>query len=418
MADTTRYRNILSSEFLNPGKVCLKREYKVLKKLGISKMKIVTVLVSAILLISSLTGCVSATVHGWSGVAVSGNNLYVSSFSGVLVGVDASTRSRLFNDYALNNTVSGGFLGCGAGTVYVNVYATPIVSANLNSVFVNGYDGRVYSIDAIKGTKNWVYPVSGELTPIIGGSVLQNDKLYFGGSNGKVYCIDATTGETVWNTPFTTGDRVWATGVADDTTLYIGSYDKNLYALNLADGTEEWHFTAGGAIMNQPILKNGILYFGSFDRYFYAVNASDGTQVWKSTVQADKWYWANPVLSNNVIFASNMDGKVYSFNIADGTKAGDPVDLKNAIASTPVLAGNKLILATENGKSDSVIYSIDTTNYTSTQIADLKHLVEAPLTEAKTDDGQTIVYIHTQDNYLYALNADTQVVLWSQPVIS
>jgi eukaryotic-like serine/threonine-protein kinase len=390
----------------------------VLKKLDIWKIRVVTVLVSAILLISLLTGCVSATVHGWSGVAVSGNSLYVGSFTGSIVGMDATTRSRLFNDYALNNTVSGGFLGCGAGTIFVSIYATPIVSTELNSVFVNGSDGRVYSIDATKGTQNWVYPLSGELTPLIGGMVLKNDRLYFGGSNGKVYCIDAKTGDTIWNTPFATGDRVWGTGITDDRTLYIGSYDKKLYALNLADGTEEWHYTTGGSITNQPILKNGILYFGSFDRYFYAIDTETHNLVWKSSEQAKLWYWANPVMADKVIFAPNMDGKVYSFNISDGSKASDPVDLKNAIASTPVLAGNKLIVATENGKSDSKLFSIDITNYTSTQITDLKHLIQAPLIEMKTGDGQTIVYIHTQDNYIYALNADTQVILWSQPVVS
>jgi outer membrane protein assembly factor BamB len=78
-----------------------------------------------------------------------------------------------------------------------------------------------------------------------------------------------------------------------------------------------------------------------------------------------------------------------------------------------VIAGGKLIVATENGKSDSVVWSIDTTNYTAKLIIDLKKIVYAPLAA-----NQTTVYIHTQDNFLYAINAETEVVLWSQPVNS
>jgi outer membrane protein assembly factor BamB len=383
------------------------------KYLKSHNLKIVMTLVSSVMLISLSTGCASAPTRGWSGITVSGNNLYIGSFNGTVVGMDATTRSKLFNDLTLNKEISGGILGCGAGAVPVNIYATPIAAPDLDAVFVAGYDGRVYSVSMSKGVKNWVYPKEGVLTPIIGGLVLNNNRLYFGGTNGNVYAIDAKTGDWIWSEPFQTGNKVWATGIADSDTLYIGSYDKNLYALNLTDGTKKWQFETGGAIMSAPVLQYGVLYFGSFDRYFYAVNAENGSLIWKSTQQALNWYWANPVMYNNTIYAPNIDGKVYIFNAQDGQTVISPINLNHPVSSSPVIVGNKLIIANENGKSDSEVWAIDMGNYTAKMVIDLKKIVYAPLSV-----NQNVVYIHTQDNFIYALNADTEVILWSQPVNS
>ena len=375
--------------------------------------KMVMILVVIILLAFTLTGCTGTPNRGWSGVAVSGDNLFISSFKGTVVGLNASNRSRLFNDLTLNTQISGGFLGCGASAVPVYVYATPVVAPDLDAIFVAGYDGRVYSVSMSKGVKNWVYPVEGILTPIIGGIVLNNQRLYFGGTDGNIYAIDANTGQWIWTKPFQTGNKVWATGTSDNTTLYIGSYDKNIYALDLSNGTEKWRFETGGAIMSIPILDNGILYFGSFDRYFYAVEANTGSLIWKSSQQALNWYWANPVMQNGLIYAPNIDGKIYVFDAANGQTVVTPIDLKNAVSSSPVLVGDKLVVASENGKSASQIWIIDTLHHTAKMAIELKKLIYAPLSVTNN-----VVYIHTQDDYVYAYNADTEVILWSQPVNS
>ena len=390
--------------------------------------KILIALSSVILLISLLAGCAAPAVHGWSGVAVSGNNLYIGSTNGSLVGLNATTRSKLFNDLPLEATATtSGFLGCASATTIIYTYGTPVVSMDLNLVFVAGYNGRVYAISADRGVQHWVYPPSGVVTKFVGGLTLYKNVLYIGGVDGKVYALDAATGTPVWAEPFATGNEIYATPVADGDTLYVGSYDKNMYALNISDGTEKWHFATGGAINCAPVIQNGVVYFGSFDRNFYAVNAADGSLAWKSKDSAGKWYWANPVVSNNIIYAANFDGKVYIYDAATGNPVITPVDLGAAIASTPVIAGGKLFVATEDGKSDSKIWTIDTTTYTPKLIKDLKDmntsgytnkLVYAPLDLGQDASGNNILYIHTHDNTLIALNTDTEVILWSQPANS
>ena len=33
---------------------------------------------------------------------------------------------------------------------------------------------------------------------------------------------------------------------SDDATVFVGSYDNKLYAINTADGTKKWEFLTGG----------------------------------------------------------------------------------------------------------------------------------------------------------------------------
>src|SRR5581483_1733289 len=69
--------------------------------------------------------------------------------------------------------------------------------------------------------------------------------------------------------------------IAADGTIYFGSHDKNLYALN-PDGSKKWAFTTGGAILSSPALNaEGLIYFSSVDGKLYALNP-DGSEKWHS----------------------------------------------------------------------------------------------------------------------------------------
>ncbi len=63
-------------------------------------------------------------------------------------------------------------------------------------------------------------------------------------------------------------------------TIYVGSADKNLYAIN-PDGSEKWHVTLGDAIGAPPVLSaDETVYVGCNDGKLYAVN-SEGAVDWE-----------------------------------------------------------------------------------------------------------------------------------------
>jgi len=374
------------------------------------KSGIVLVLICLILISGILAGCMGGgpVYRGWSGVAVDGDNLYIASLNSKLIGLDANNRNRLFNDIddEFKITSSGSFLSCSNAATPMYLYGTPCVGNSM--IYVATYShGKVFAYDTEKAIQQWSYPEKGTLASIVGGVYYYDGQRYWGTNDGKVYALNSVTTDqptpaAAWSTPFATGSKIWATPTASGDTLFIGSFDKNMYAINISNGTEKWHFQTGGAIISTPVIKDGIVYFGSFDRYFYAVNAQTGQLLWKSREPAKKWFWANPVLIGNTIYAPNIDGKIYIFDISNGTTT--TIDLSSAaISSSPVLVGSQLIVAAEDGK----VWSIDTTKNATKLLIDYQKKVYAPLSVR-----QNIVYAITIDNNIHALNTDSGLDLW------
>ncbi|OEJ36542.1 PQQ-binding-like beta-propeller repeat protein [Streptomyces agglomeratus] len=61
-----------------------------------------------------------------------------------------------------------------------------------------------------------------------------------------------------------------------DGTVYIGSNDMKVYALDAATGTPRWTHTTGGAVCSSPAVVDGIVYIGSYDKKVYALDAATG----------------------------------------------------------------------------------------------------------------------------------------------
>ncbi len=70
---------------------------------------------------------------------------------------------------------------------------------------------------------------------------------------------------------FQTGSRVYSSpAIGSDGTIYVGSNDKKLYAIN-SDGTKRWEFLTGNLVYSSPAIgSDGTIYVGSDDNRLYA----------------------------------------------------------------------------------------------------------------------------------------------------
>ena len=74
--------------------------------------------------------------------------------------------------------------------------------------------------------------------------------------------------------------------VDSDGTIYIGSRDNNLYALN-PDGSVKWSFAAARGFNSFPAIStDGTIYVGAIDGKLYALNP-DGTLQWSFTTAGE-----------------------------------------------------------------------------------------------------------------------------------
>jgi outer membrane protein assembly factor BamB len=366
-------------------------------------------------------GCISGLASvGWSGGTVSNGVLYVGSREGRLVAINLSDDSLLFSEAMVPVSQPGlfgcapatGGGGCAGGSSGVPIYGTPVVSDNL--AYMAGYNGKIYAYNIDTLAVRWVYPREGNIESIVGGIATAQGRLFFGCSDGKVYALDAATGDKLWESA-ATGDKIWGTpafleqtvyiGSTGETvnqdTLFIGSFDKKVYALNPDDGTVKWEYATEGSVIATPLVFNSTVYIGSFDRNLYALNASDGTLKWKFS--GNNWFWAQPAVWNGVIYAGCLDGFVYALNADTGVEVAR-FDLGSPVASQPVVVADSVIFANTKG----VIYSINTSTNEIKTLTDLKKTVNGPLTAY----GE-IVYVHTQDQMLQRINAVTGASLIS-----
>ncbi len=201
-----------------------------------------------------------------------------------------------------------------------------------------------------------------------------------------------------WRLQLAAGEEIYmrsSPAIGPDGTIYVGSSDSSLYAVN-PDGTLKWRNRTGGRIRSSPaVAADGTVYVGSDDKYLYAVSPN-GALWWKCATGGD--VKSSPAISaDGTVYFGSDDDCLYAVN-PSGTlrwryKTGD------GVRSSPAVAADGTVYV---GSNDHYLYAL---NPDST----LKWRFE---TGSKFDyaspaigsDGT--VYFGSGDEYVYALNPD------------
>ena len=95
--------------------------------------------------------------------------------------------------------------------------------------------------------------------------------VYVGSWDHKLYAINGKTGVKLWE--FETGSFVSSSlAIGSDSTVYVGSSDNKLYAINGKTGVKLWEFDAGSTASSSPAIgSDGTVYVGSGDKKLYAI---------------------------------------------------------------------------------------------------------------------------------------------------
>ena len=81
-------------------------------------------------------------------------------------------------------------------------------------------------------------------------------------------------GTVLWE--FETGGHVLSSpAIGSDGTVYVGSFDKKLYAINGKTGDKLWEFKTAGELLSSLALgSHGTVYVGSTDKKLYAIKTA------------------------------------------------------------------------------------------------------------------------------------------------
>jgi len=173
---------------------------------------------------------------------------------------------------------------------------------------------------------------------ILSSPTILNGTVYVGSSDNKLYAIDAKTGQQKWQ--FQTQGNVASSPAVSANTVFVLSLDGKLYALDAASGSQKWafategehRFTAPGVgglkpstemmpdpwdlFISSPTVTDGIVYFGSGDNHVYAVDATTGVLKWK--YKTGNVVHASPAVANGLVYIGSFDTYFYALDAATG----------------------------------------------------------------------------------------------------
>lgn len=152
------------------------------------------------------------------------------------------------------------------------VHCSPAYCPKKKVVAVGGNDGFVYLFNAKNGNLKWKFK-AGEVKASLIFDVKRN-LLIFGSFDKNLYALDIDSGEIKGK--FATKDIIYSTPEIYKDNVYFGSMDKNLYSLNLDTGKLNWHLDFGGRIFARPKIIEGKIYIGSTNGIMREIDAQTG----------------------------------------------------------------------------------------------------------------------------------------------
>ncbi len=205
-------------------------------------------------------------------------------------------------------------------TFDINESTTPYTSVIDSSgvIYVSDIVKSLYAINP-NGSEKWHADFdSGPGTPALSPN---EETVYIDCWDGKLYALDSSTGRIEWN--YSTGSHVdCAPTVTEDGTIYFGSGDGNLYALN-PDGSLKWSFDTGAPLYRSSpaVSENGMVIFAGKGS-IYALNP-DGSENWSLNISTEAIYKDISIGSDGTIYfayggewteAGFKPGKLYAIN--------------------------------------------------------------------------------------------------------
>lgn len=201
---------------------------------------------------------------------------------------------------------------------------------------------------------------------------------------------------------FTTEDEIRASPVVYKNRVFIGSYDTNIWALNLEDGELIWKFPTQGGIASSPVVDTAhqLILFGSEDQTFNAVDFHTGRINWSYTTKGRIRSTAR-VAHGHVFFGSD-DGRIYALVASNGRYLWE-YDMTEPVRTRPFVTNDHVIVGSDSGE----IVALELSGARKWGFRAKRAIQAAPIV-----DEQGICYIGSWDGFLYAIDASSGYSLW------
>ena len=188
------------------------------------------------------------------------------------------------------------------------------------------------------------------------GVTIDGTNAFVGDQDGTVYAITLETGAISWSEEMD-GRVDSAVAVSDGQVVAVARNTDTaqvvLAGFDEATGERSWpalaiqaNSTAGTA----PSAGGGSLFIGSADRRVRALDAADGTERWATLVLSLFSPATSLAFDDQSVFAADIAGGLYRLDAADGGRAWSYHLNEVVLRSSPVVSGNSVLLGLGDGR--------------------------------------------------------------------
>ena len=310
--------------------------------------------------------------------ALDSSAVYAANAAGEITKLDIANGRQLWR-VKVGEPVSGG-VGIGAGIILVgtnkgNVHAydtagKPLWKAKVTSeilsvpryfdgmVIVRTGDNRIFGLDAVDGSRKWVYE---RINPALilrssVGIVVDGGVVYAGFAGGKLVAIRADNGKLLWEATVaqpkgvTEIERIadiTSLPVVDGPLVYAVAYQGKIAAVDRTNGRVVWNRDISSySGLNAEDAK---IFVSHTLGAVYSLDYSTGKTFWRQGALANRRLTA-PLPMGGVIAVGDLEGYVHFLTRDEGKFAARiKLDSNAVMALVPGTASTQLIAETRDG---------------------------------------------------------------------
>ena len=323
--------------------------------------------------------------------------------------------------------------------LFAGVVWLPPGAAAQSSGFRGGpaHTGTYPGADGSFGGVRWRFQTG---APVRSSPVVAAGTLFVGSSDGFLYALDAATGVLRWRAE--AGSPITSSPAVSGDVVIAGTRDGRYLAFAAATGAPAWQVSGGRDLpmpwgyesgdlwTSSPAIYQSTAYLAGGDGVLRAVDLRSGQERWRADVGAR--LRSSPATNGRLVVLGAADGKVHAFDAATGRRAwafataGVTLNSANfgydrrTVQSSPALDDSTAFV----GARDGFLYAIDLA--TGRERWHFDHQVSWCNTSPATADG--VVYAGSSDGlFVQAVSAGagrelwrarTQGIVWGSPAVT
>tara|TARA_B100000989_G_scaffold49983_2_gene32985 strand:- start:54 stop:1322 length:1269 start_codon:yes stop_codon:yes gene_type:complete len=292
-----------------------------------------------------------------------------------------------------NAGIFGGGLGSGQNKIYISLGSGELIALNIQNgdelwrvstgralrsapsyadgrIFVTTLDNMTFAFSASTGISLWSHNGMIANAALLGAAspAIDNNKVILAYSSGELYALQTNNGRIFWgdNLSVMRGSsgvarisHVRGNPVIDENMVFATSHSGRLIALELKTGRRLWELPIASRVM--PWVAGNYLYIVSTGRQLICLTKRDGRVKWITKLPEFSFKdplplkkekivseYSEPVLAGDRLIIASSIGKIYSVSPYTGQILGE-TQLDGNIFIEPIVADKTLLLLDKQG---------------------------------------------------------------------